>query len=216
MARIRFPVRGRSGSTRQYTGAAPVPPPSGPPTCKTRRRRLALIACALAVFVVAGVPVYVAPQVEIMDLHPQRRADAIFVLGGGAYERYPYALELALLDFAPRVVLSNPRGDKDVWMTDLCASHRYDFPVTCFEPDPSTTRGEAQELRRLADLYGWKSVIVVTSIPHISRARFILDRCFDGELIMASSPEDISLSYWAWTYAYQTAGYVRAFSHTGC
>jgi uncharacterized SAM-binding protein YcdF (DUF218 family) len=151
-----------------------------------------------------------------MDLHPERRADAIFVLGGGAYERYPYALELALLDFAPRVVMSNPRGSRDIWMTDLCGSQRYDFPITCFEPTPSTTRGEAQELRRLAHLYGWKRVIVVTSVPHISRARFILDRCFDGELVMASSPEDISLSYWAWTYAYQTAGYVRAFSHTEC
>ncbi len=127
-----------------------------------------------------------------MDLHPERRADAIFVLGGGAYERYPYALELALLDFAPRVVMSNPRGSRDIWMTDLCGSQRYDFPITCFEPTPSTTRGEAQELRRLAHLYGWKRVIVVTSVPHISRARFILDRCFDGELVMASSPEDIS------------------------
>jgi len=216
MARIRFPVRGRAGSTQLDTGATPAPTPSATPKRRTRRRRLALIACTLAAFVVAGVPVYVAPQVEIMDSYPERRADVIFVLGGGAYERYPYALELALLDFAPRVVMSNPRGSRDLWMTDLCDAQRYDFPITCFEPDPSTTRGEAQELRRLADLYGWESIIVVTSVPHISRARFILDRCFDGELVMAASPETISLSYWAWTYAYQTAGYVRAFSHMGC
>lgn len=212
MGRRHISVRGKSASTPQDTE------PATPGTQKpgTRRRRLAILALVFVALIGAGVPVYVAPQVEIMDLHPERRADVIFVLGGGAYERYPYALELALLDFAPRVVMSNPRGSRDIWMTDLCDSQRYDFPVTCFEPDPSTTRGEAQELRRLADLYDWKRVIVVTSVPHISRARFILDRCFDGELIMAASPENISLSYWAWTYAYQTAGYARAFSHTWC
>ncbi|MCD2098998.1 YdcF family protein [Rhodococcus rhodochrous] len=184
---------------------------------RPRRRRwlavLVLVACA---FIAAGFPVYVAPQIEIENLSPYRRADAIFVLGGAIYERYPYALELALEGFAPEVVVSNPNGAKDVWLTDLCDHPRYEFPVTCFEPDPPTTRGEAMELRRLAEQRGWDSVIVVTFVPHVSRARFILDRCFDGELIMAASPADIALSYWAWAYAYQTAGYMRAFSHTGC
>ncbi len=207
-------MRGKLGSTPP--DAAPTPPATAPPKRRTRRRRLAIPAFVLIALIGAGVPVYVTPQIEIVDLHPERRADVIFVLGGGAYERYPYALELALLGFAPRVVMSNPRGSRDIWMTDLCDTRRYDFPITCFEPEPSTTRGEAQEMRRLANFYGWKSIIVVTSVPHISRARFILDRCYDGELVMAASPENISLSYWAWTYAYQTAGYVRAFSHTGC
>lgn len=184
---------------------------------RPRRRRwfavLVLVACA---FIAAGVPVYVAPQIEIENLSPYRRADAIFVLGGAIYERYPYALELALEGFAPEVVVSNPNGTKDVWLTDLCDHPRDEFPVTCFEPEPATTRGEAMELRRLAEQRGWESVIVVTFVPQVSRARFILDRCFDGELIMAASPADIALSYWAWAYAYQTAGYMRAFSHTGC
>lgn len=60
-----------------------------------------LVACA---FIAAGLPVYVAPQIEIENLSPYRRADAIFVLGGAIYERYPYALELALEGFAPEVV----------------------------------------------------------------------------------------------------------------
>lgn len=216
MARRPVSVRGKVGKTPQEGEAAPTPPATTPPKRRTRRRRLAILTLVLIALIGAGVPVYVAPQVEIMDSYPERRADVIFVLGGGAYERYPYALGLALLDFAPRVVMSNPRGSRDVWMTDMCDTQRYDFPITCFEPEPSTTRGEAQEMRRLADLYGWKSIIVVTSVPHISRARFILDRCFDGELVMAASPETISLSYWAWSYAYQTAGYVRTLSHTGC
>ncbi|MEU5844041.1 YdcF family protein [Rhodococcus sp. NPDC047139] len=201
----------RKSSSEAFDGAA------FPAGARRRRRRWVTIAVlALCALLAAGVPVYVTPQIEIEYMSPYRRADAIFVLGGAVYERYPYALALAMEGFAPQVVVSNPDGAEDIWLTDLCSHRRYDFPVSCFEPNPPTTRGEAQELRRLAALNGWTSVIVVTFVPHISRARFILERCFDGELVMAASPADISLSYWVWAYAYQTAGYARALSHTGC
>jgi len=59
-------------------------------------------------------------------------------------------------------------------------------------------------------------VIIVAFTPHISRARFILQRCFDGELIMVASPTRISLLDWASEYVYQTAGYVRAVLQPGC
>ena len=74
----------------------------------------------------------------------------------------------------------------------------------CFVPDPPTTKGEGRELRRLAARDGWRTVIVVTFRPHISRARFILERCFDGDLIMVASPGRISLPRWASEYVYQT------------
>jgi hypothetical protein len=64
----------------------------------------------------------------------------------------------------------------------------------CFVPDPPTTKGEGRELRRLASQYGWRTVIVVTFRPHISRARFILEHCFDGDLVMVASPERISIA----------------------
>jgi uncharacterized SAM-binding protein YcdF (DUF218 family) len=130
----------------------------------------------VAAVITAGLPVYVGPQID-----PLRRADAIFVLGGNGYQRYPYALELALQGLAPRVVMSNPAGDRDIWLTDLCEQQRYKFPVSCFEPEPATTVGEARELRRLAIEQGWRTVIVVTFRPHISRARYILQQCFDGQ-----------------------------------
>lgn len=69
-----------------------------------------------------------APQIEIENLSPYRRTDAIFVLGGAIYERYPYALELALEGFAPEVVVSNPNGAKDVWLTDLCDTRATNSP----------------------------------------------------------------------------------------
>jgi uncharacterized SAM-binding protein YcdF (DUF218 family) len=86
----------------------------------------------------------------------------------------------------------------------------------CFSPDPFTTKGEGRELRRLAAQYGWTTVIVVTSVPHISRARYILEQCFDGDLIMAASPAELSFPDWAFQYLYQTAGYVRAVLQPGC
>ena len=99
-------------------------------------------------------------------------------------------------------------------MTDFCATPHP--KLQCFVPDPGTTKGEARELRRLANQYGWRTVIVVTFRPHISRARFILEQCFDGELIMVASPAHIPLTRWSFEYAYQTAGYLRAVLQPGC
>ncbi|WP_433503832.1 YdcF family protein [Pseudonocardia halophobica] len=167
----------------------------------------------MAIFLIgaAGFPVYVTPRLD--ELRP---ADAIVVLGGNGYERYPYALELALQGYAPRVVVSNPAGEQDIWLTDLCSHQRYTFTVTCFSPEPATTKGEAEELHRLAVEQQWRSVIVVTFRPHISRARYILSRCFDGQLMIAESPADLSFEYWVWTYIYQTAGYIRAALQPAC
>ena len=68
----------------------------------------------------------------------------------------------------------------------------------------------------MAAQYGWRTVIVVTFRPHISRARFILEHCFDGELVMVASPAHISLLSWAYQYVYQTAGYLRAALQPEC
>jgi hypothetical protein len=68
----------------------------------------------------------------------------------------------------------------------------------------------------LAQQHGWRTVIVVTFLPHISRARFILEQCFTGDLVMVPSPADISVPAWAFQYVYQTAGYLRAVAQPGC
>jgi uncharacterized SAM-binding protein YcdF (DUF218 family) len=163
-----------------------------------------LVSVLLSIAVVAaGFPIYAAPQIDYL-----RPADAIFVLGGRGYERYSYGLALALRGVAPRVVFSNPAGARDIWLTDLCERQRYAFTVTCFDPEPATTLGEARELRRLAMEQGWRTVIVVTFRPHISRARYVLEKCFDGDLIMSESPARLSAEYWMWMYVYQTVGYV--------
>ena len=169
------------------------------------------IGLLFVVAVVAGVPVYVRPQID-----PLRHADAILILGGPEYDRYPYGFQLGEEGWAPIVVASNPNGPRDPWLTDFCATPHRRLNLRCFVPDPPTTKGEGRELRRLATEYGWRTVIVVTFRPHISRARYILQQCFDGSLIMIASPTDLSVARWAFEYVYQTAGYVRAALEPGC
>jgi uncharacterized SAM-binding protein YcdF (DUF218 family) len=156
--------------------------------------------------VVAGLPVYVRPQVDSL-----RHADAILVLGGIAEDRYHYGMALGAQGWAPIVVLS-----VDQERTRFCARQHPNFDLRCIIADPATTRGEARELRRLATDYGWRTVIVVTFRPHISRARFTLERCFGGSLVMVANPEHLSVLEWAHQYAYQTAGYVREALKPGC
>jgi hypothetical protein len=175
------------------------------------RRWVIAIWVLLIAAVVAGLPVYVWPQTD-----PLRRADAILVLGGYGYDRYRLGFELGSDGWAPTVVVSNPNSSEDPWLTKYCATPHPDFDLHCFMPDPPTTKGEGRELRRLATEHDWHNVIVVTFRPQISRARFILERCFDGALVMVASPADLPAPRWAFEYVYQTAGYVRAALQPGC
>lgn len=176
----------------------------------------ALVALIVAIpgLVLAGLPIFVYPQID-----PLRHADAIVVLGGPGLRRYEFGLDLARQGYASTVVFSNPIGpDTDVTeVSDPCHAGKMDgFTVQCFGPNPDTTKGEAEEIGRLAKAQNWKTLIVVTFTPHISRARYIVEKCFSGDIVMAASPKKMSPAYWAWMYIYQTAGYVRAFLDRGC
>lgn len=183
------------------------------PRCERRSRRLRwvrrwLAACCLLVplVAVAGIPVYVKPQVD-----PLQHADAVFVVGG--YDigtRIPFGIDLAEAGWAPNVVLSNPLNAR--WMYDWCHKpHPLLASWQCVMPTPPTTLGEGRELRRLAQENGWRKVIVVTHRSHISRARFVLERCFPGQLIMVEFPTSMSTVQWISEYVHQSIGYVKAF-----
>ena len=190
--------------------------PDGPRRRRLVARWLVFFCTPIIVAVIAGLPVYVRPQID-----PLRHADAILVLGGRDYDRYPFGIGLGEHGWAPTVVLSVDR-----WRTGLCATPHPHLNLRCFIPDPPTTKGEARELHSLAATYGWRTIIVVTYRPHISRARFILEQCFDGNLVMVESPGGSGVSAgravhlstlgWAYQYIYQTAGYARAVLEPGC
>jgi uncharacterized SAM-binding protein YcdF (DUF218 family) len=165
-------------------------------------RAVIAVAMLSLLAVLAGYPVYVRPQVDTL-----RKADAILVVGGAdPAPRYEYAFDLARQGWAPQLVVSDP----DREMTKPCAAKYAGFTVECFVPDPRTTLGEARELRRLASENHWRTVIVVAYPPHISRARYIMAKCYGGALIMSAAPTDLSVPQWAWMYVYQSAGYLKS------
>jgi hypothetical protein len=107
------------------------------------RLRIRWVACLLLIAaVIGGLPVYVRPQID-----PLRHADAIFVLGGEGFNRYPFGIDLGTQGWAPKVVLSNP-GIHREWLTKACNTPRPGIEVDCFVPEAPTTLCEGRELRR--------------------------------------------------------------------
>lgn len=53
-------------------------------------------------------------------------------------------------------------------------------------------------------------VVVVTFKPHVARARYILERCYDGDVAVIGVDQDLTLWDWAYQYVYQTAAFVKA------
>lgn len=81
-------------------------------------------------------------------------------------------MTLAAAGVAPVLVVV--RGDAVV--PELASAEELPFEVLSFVPAPSTTRGEARGIARLARERGWQRVIVVTSTYHVPRARLIFGR----------------------------------------
>jgi uncharacterized SAM-binding protein YcdF (DUF218 family) len=59
--------------------------------------------------------------------------------------------------------------------------------VVCFTAVPFSTVGEARTVTQLAHERGWKSVVVVTSTFHVTRADMLFHRCFHGHLSVVGS-----------------------------
>ncbi|KQU28337.1 MULTISPECIES: YdcF family protein [unclassified Rhodococcus (in: high G+C Gram-positive bacteria)] len=176
----------------------------------TFRRLLVAFSVLLVAIVAAGWPVYVHPQTD-----PLRPADAVVVLGGKPYGRFHYGIDIAEQGYAPEVVLSNSVGPDDVRMQQIC-NGTYTVTVSCFLPDPYSTKGEAEEIKRRAAAENWKHIIVVTYTPHLSRSRYIVQQCFDGEVTMSPNPTQEGIGEWIGSYIYQTAGYIKAALDSEC
>jgi hypothetical protein len=80
--------------------------------------------------------------------------------------------------------------------------------LICFNPDPGTTRGEAEYVGRLAREYHWRSVAVVTVAPQDTRARLRMERCFSGPVYVVTTP--IRLISWPYQIAYEWGALVKA------
>jgi hypothetical protein len=138
---------------------------------------------ALLVFVVfaaATARLFVWPSVPPLP----DRADAIIELGGPG-DRDDVTLALAREHRAPVVIQSTIASDAT---SDTCPPPMPDVTIECFHAVPPTTRGEARWIGERAAASHWKSVIIVTTPDHAWRARLRVERCFPGEVYVATSP----------------------------
>jgi uncharacterized SAM-binding protein YcdF (DUF218 family) len=142
-------------------------------------------------------------------------ADAIVVLGGANVDgRLAKGLRLAREGYAGALLISTP-GPNGYAIRQACAASIPHVTITCFSPSPKTTQGEAREIRAQAAARGWRTVLVVTSRYHVSRARLIIGRCFSGRLVMVTA-DSPSVQEWIYNIFYQTGAYAKALVNPGC
>src|SRR5262249_35248305 len=110
-------------------------------------RRFAVIA--LIGFIALTGRYFVWPNLPSLAAH----VDAIVELAGpGDGDRDRLAMQLAREHRADYLVQSTLQADAD---TGRCLPAEAGVTVLCFHPDPDTTRGEAEAIRRLGEQYGW-------------------------------------------------------------
>jgi len=149
------------------------------------RRLILLVAGLVVAWLIACLVLFVWPPSESS---PPAHADAVVVLSGNKARLAP-ALALIRRGVAPVLALSTvqrtphwPEAER------LCSTHRYaGARVVCFTAVPFSTRGEARTVARLAHERNWRSVVVVTSTFHVTRAHMLFRRCFHGELSVVGS-----------------------------
>ncbi|HEX6788970.1 MAG TPA: YdcF family protein [Gaiellaceae bacterium] len=150
-------------------------------------RRLLLVAAGLvAAWVVACLVFFTWSP---WDSGPPAHADVVVMLSGST-RRLPTALSLIRRGIAPVLALSSVQRTKHWREADrLCRVRRYaGARVVCFDAVPFSTRGEARTVARLARQRGWRSIVVVTSRFHITRAHMLFRRCWHGPLSMVGAP----------------------------
>lgn len=132
-------------------------------------------------FIGAGILVLLFLATLIPFLWPRmdspRRADAVVLLSGDHGERLPVALRLLEAGVAPTLVFDGTldRALEQEW----CAGGQ-EFEAVCLRPQPDSTRAEARAAAELARSRGWDRLVVVTSDFHVTRSRFLFNRCFQG------------------------------------
>lgn len=174
---------------------------------------------ALLIWLFAAVNLFYYPQV-----HEPAQADAIVVLAGAAAERLPVGRELAAEGYAPELVLSSTdtRGNLitdlycDYTAGDTVSDDPASAAVTCFFPEPMTTRGEARTIARLAADNGWDNLIVVTSRYHLLRSETNISQCTTANLTMVPSDPELSPGQWLGRFAEETGGLAAAVLRPTC
>lgn len=171
------------------------------------------VAAALVTWLAVCVDTVATPRVD-----PHGRVDAVYVLGP-AETRIPAALDLMDQGLAPVLLATTSlRPDGSSYATSHCGTVGATYRVGCVVPEPYTTRGEARVLGEQVAEHGWRRVAVLTSTAHAARARMLVERCTDAEVLMWTLQDrpDPGVVAWAEAFVYQSAAWVKAQVERGC
>jgi hypothetical protein len=189
-------VPAQAGETTAPSGGAAARRPSR----RGKRWRRALSAAALCA-------VLAAAATARLFIWPARgmpaQVNAIVMLDAPGYP-VGIALRLARQHRAAFLIISLGTPDSG----PRCPAPVPRVKVICFNPEPATTRGEAEFTGRLARRYRWRSVALVTITPQDSRARLRVERCFPGRVYVVTAP--IALTSWPVQIAYEWGALVKA------
>jgi uncharacterized SAM-binding protein YcdF (DUF218 family) len=165
------------------------------------RHRIGLVLVSLVVlFCAATARLFVWPANGM----PQRVDVIVMVNGSG--NRLNTALDLAWEHRASAILIS--RGSKYWGHGDVCAPAIPNVKVICFDPDPETTRGEAEFAGRMAKRYHWQSMVLVATAPQDTRARLRFGRCFGGKIYVVNAA--FPAHEWPYEIAYEWAATIKA------
>jgi hypothetical protein len=155
------------------------------------------LAAALVVFCAATARLFVWPASGM-----PARVSAIVMLAGPG-DRLQAALRLARAGRAPFLLVST--GNQGYG--GPCPPPPPHVRLVCFEPNPASTRGEAEVAAGLARKYHWRSIALVTSTVQDSRARQRMMNCFSGHVYVVT----VSLPWFDWPgqIAYEWAATVK-------
>jgi uncharacterized SAM-binding protein YcdF (DUF218 family) len=149
------------------------------------RRAIIAAAAIVAAWLVACLVLFVWPPAESK---PPKHADVVVVLSGDKKRLQP-ALDLVRAGVAPVLAISTVERTRH-WplARRLCSTRRYaGARVVCFDAAPFSTQGEARAVARLARERGWRSVVVVTSTFHVTRAHMLFRRCVKVPLFVVGT-----------------------------
>lgn len=123
------------------------------------------------------------------------RVDAIIMLAGPG-DRLSVATELAREHKAATLVVSQG------WegYGGPCPPAITGVKLICFDANPGNTRGEAEFASHLTKQYHWNSVVLVTTRAQDTRARIMMNRCYDGSIYVVTAP--LPWNDWPYQIAY--------------
>ncbi len=158
------------------------------------RALLAFGVLGVAVFAIASYRWFAHPRLDTPTT-----ADAVMVLDGGGDLREHLGVHYLAIGVADTIVFSNPGGDDrqfnaNQYCNAATGGRLPAYTQICFDPAPSTTRGEVQQMARIAQEMGWDHIVLVASVDQTTRARRLMERCFDGQIDMVAVAHDQNLA----------------------